>query len=258
MIAAQLYTIRGKLQDPRRLGGVLGRLREIGYRAVEVAGLGRKTIDIFGAELKKADLIACAAHQPLESVAREPAAVAEQCREWGCGYVVIPSLPDDYRSAAGFRRFAGEAAGLARGLQPHGLQLAYHNHAFELQRWEGQTGLETLFAATTAETLQAEPDTYWLQYGGANPAAWVRRLRGRVPLLHLKDMAVDRGQPVQVEVGEGNLDWVEILGAAREAGTEWLIVEQDESQRDPMESLAISYRNLVKLCAQAGLENKDA
>jgi sugar phosphate isomerase/epimerase len=138
------------------------------------------------------------------------------------------------------------------------LQLAYHNHAFELQRWEGQTGLETLFAATTAETLQAEPDTYWLQYGGANPAAWVRRLRGRVPLLHLKDMAVDRGQPVQVEVGEGNLDWVEILGAAREAGTEWLIVEQDESQRDPMESLAISYRNLVKLCAQTGLENKDA
>jgi sugar phosphate isomerase/epimerase len=258
MIAAQLYTIRAQLHDPGRLGAVLGRLRAIGYRAVEVAGLGRKTIEGFGAELKRADLVACAAHHPLERVAREPAAVAAQCREWGCRYVVIPALPEEYRSAEGFRRFAREAEGLARGLQPYGLQLAYHNHSFELQRWEGQTGLETLFTATGAETLQAELDTYWLQYGGASPAGWIRRLRGRVPLLHLKDMAVDRGNPLQVEVGEGNLDWMEILTASREAGTEWLIVEQDDSQRDPMDSLATSYRNLVKLSAQAGLETNDA
>jgi len=258
MIAAQLYTIRSQLQDPKRLGAVLGRLREIGYRAVEVAGLGRKTIDLFAAELKTADLIACAAHHPLERVALEPAAVAAQCKEWGCQYVVIPALPDEYRTAEGFRRFAREAEGLARGLQPHGLRLAYHNHSFELQRWEGQTGLEAIFAGSSAEALQAEFDTYWLQYGGASPAGWIRRLRGRVPLLHLKDMAVDRGNPLQVEVGEGNLDWVDILGACREAGTEWLIVEQDESRRDPMESLAISYRNLVRLSAEAGLENLDA
>ena len=43
MIAVQLYTIRTMLQDPSRLGGILGRLREIGYRSVEVAGLGPKT-----------------------------------------------------------------------------------------------------------------------------------------------------------------------------------------------------------------------
>ena len=48
MIAVQLYTVRSQLQDPSRLGGVLGRLREIGYRSVEVAGLGPKTVDRFG------------------------------------------------------------------------------------------------------------------------------------------------------------------------------------------------------------------
>jgi sugar phosphate isomerase/epimerase len=60
-------------------------------------------------------------------------------------------------------------------------------------------------------------------------------------------MDVERGNPVMAEVGEGNLDWPDILSACDEAATEWLVVEQDECRRDPMESLAISYRNLEKL-----------
>ena len=94
MIAVQLYTIRDLLQDPLRLGGVLGRLREIGYRAVEVAGLGPATIGRFGEELRRADLIACASHFPLERLNADLEGVVAQCREWGCQYVVVPSLPE--------------------------------------------------------------------------------------------------------------------------------------------------------------------
>jgi len=247
VIAAQLYTVRDQLQDPSRLGGVLGRLREIGYRAVEVAGLGPKTVQRFGEELSRSGLVACAAHVSLERMKTDLAASAAECKEWGCAYVVIGSLPVDYRSGAGIRRFAAEAAELAGGLQRFGLKLAYHNHSFELERWNGRSGLEALFADTQAETVLAELDTYWLQYGGANPAGWIRRLKGRVPLVHLKDMAVLGGEPVMAEVGEGNLDWAEILSACREAATEWLVVEQDECRRDPMESLAMSYSNLEKM-----------
>jgi sugar phosphate isomerase/epimerase len=50
---------------------------------------------------------------------------------------------------------------------------------------------------------------------------------GRAPLVHVKDMAVDGGDPVDVEIGEGNLDWIGILGACRDAGARWLVVEQD-------------------------------
>jgi len=251
VIAAQLYTVRDQIQDPSRMGAVLGRLREIGYRAVEVAGLGPGASGRFGAELMRSGLIACAAHVSLERLKRDLATVAAECKEWGCEYVVVPALTDEYRSGSGFRRFADEAVELARGLQAFGQRLVYHNHSFELERWDGQTGLEMLFAATQAQTLQAELDTYWLQYGGANPAGWIRRLKNRVPLVHAKDMAVERGQPVMAEVGEGNLDWAEILSACSEAGTKWLVVEQDECRRDPMDSLAISYRNLSKLAGDA-------
>jgi len=49
------------------------------------------------------------------------------------------------------------------------------------------------------------------------------------------------------EVGEGNMNWPSILEACREAGTRWYIVEQDRCQRDPFESLAISFRNLGEM-----------
>jgi sugar phosphate isomerase/epimerase len=250
MIAVQLYTVRDQLLDLSRVGGVLGRLREIGYRAVEVAGLGPAAHERFGAELARAGMVACAAHVSLERLVADLDGVGAQCTEWGCRYVVVPSLPDEYRSQEGYLRFAAEAVELAARLRSFGLQLAYHNHSHELERYGEQTGLEALLAATSTGTLQAEFDTYWLQYGGANPAAWIRRFKGRVPLVHLKDMAVVGGRPVDVEVGEGNLDWAEILNACRYAGTEWLVVEQDESRRDPMESVAISYANLARLTAE--------
>jgi len=40
------------------------------------------------------------------------------------------------------------------------------------------------------------------------------------------------------------LNWPAILGACRETKVEWYAVEQDVCQRNPFESLKISYDNL--------------
>jgi len=255
VIAVQLYTVRDQLQEPSRIADVLIRLREIGYRAVEVAGLAPNTVAHFGKMLKQAGLIACAAHVSLNRVKGDLERVVAECHEWGCEYVVIPSLPDDYRSREGYNRFATEAVELADRLHSHGLQLAYHNHAFELERYGEQTGLEAVLGGASDGAIQAEFDTYWLQYGGVDPADWIRRFKHRVPLVHLKDMVIDRGHPVDAEVGEGNMNWLHILDACREAGTRWLVVEQDAPRRDPMESVAISHANLTKLIDAVGWES---
>ena len=109
-----------------------------------------------------------------------------------------------------------------------------------------------MILSASSPPLDAELDTYWLQFGGANPATWIRRFKDRVPLVHLKDVAVVQGNPVDAEIGEGNLDWMEILGACQEAQTKWLVVEQDNPRRDPMESVAISYARLAALTAELG------
>jgi sugar phosphate isomerase/epimerase len=57
-------------------------------------------------------------------------------------------------------------------------------------------------------------------------------------LIHL-----DRTQ-YMAEVGEGNLNWQAILPAAKEAGVEHILVEQDICYRDPFDSLELSLKNL--------------
>ena len=89
--------------------------------------------------------------------------------------------------------------------------------------------------------------------GRGDPVAWIKRLPNRMPVVHLKDMVVaypphERlGIQWMAEVGEGNMNWDGILAACKEIGVEWYAVEQDICRRDPFESLAISYRNLVRM-----------
>ena len=55
--------------------------------------------------------------------------------------------------------------------------------------------------------FNSELDTYWIQHGGGDPAAWIRKLKGRADIIHLKDMAMDGRTQLFAEVGEGNLNW---------------------------------------------------
>ena len=132
----------------------------------------------------------------------------------------------------------------AKTLAAAGISLSYHHHAFELERFGKTTGLEILLSHADASVL-AEFDTYWLQAGGGDAAGWIARYAGRQKLIHLKDMVGGKNnQSLMAEIGEGNLSWPAILAAAKKAGVEWYIVEQDECQRDPFESLKISLDNL--------------
>jgi len=113
-----------------------------------------------------------------------------------------------------------------------------------LEKFDGRTGLAILYEDSDPIYFKGEIDTYWIQHGGGDPAAWIRKLKGRMPLVHFKDMVMHGHEQLMAEVGEGNLNWPAILDACREVDVEWYIVEQDTCQRDPFESLAISLRNL--------------
>jgi len=249
MIAAELYTLRDSLRDPDAIAGGLRRVREMGYDGVELAGIGPIEPARLRALLDETELVACSAHVRWERLRDETDAAIEDCRTWGCDHVAVPVMPGEYRDAAGYARFAGEASEVAARLREAGIRLAYHNHAFEMERFGDASGLEILYRSGDPALLDAQIDTYWIQYGGGSPSTWIRKLGARMPTIHIKDMDVADGDPVMAEIGEGNLDWPDVLAACREASVRWLIVEQDVCRRDPFESLAISRRNLTTLGA---------
>jgi sugar phosphate isomerase/epimerase len=126
------------------------------------------------------------------------------------------------------------------------MQLCYHNHDFEFRQFDGRYGLDILLGATDPELVKAEVDTYWVQKTGVDPAAYLRQYAGRCPLVHLKDMTADESRTF-AEIGEGSMDWSAIFTAAEAGGAAWYIVEQDTCRRAPLESVAISLRNLQSM-----------
>jgi sugar phosphate isomerase/epimerase len=248
-LAAQLFTIRQFTQTLSGFTESIAKISKIGYRAVQVSGIGPITPEDVRKVIQDHGLTVCITHIPYEQLRNNLQAVIDQHLLWDCKNVAVGSMPGEYRTGEeGFHRFAKEASQVGEQLAKAGLTFSYHNHSFEFVRFGKRTGLDIIYDESDPRYLQAELDTYWVQHGGGDPAAWIRRLKNRMPVVHLKDMAVvSEGWNVQqlmAEVGEGNLNWPEILSACQDAGVQWYAVEQDECQRDPFESLQISYQNL--------------
>ncbi len=247
VIGAQLYTLRDYLKTPEDIAKSLKKVREIGYEAVQISGMG----PIDTRELKKIldgeGLKVCATRTSFPQLQNEFEKVIEDQKILECDFTAVGSMPEEYQNEEGYRRFAKEATEIARKLKEEEIIFGYHNHSFEFQKYGDKVGLEILFDESDPDLVTAELDTYWVQHGGADPIAWIKKLSGRIYHIHLKDMAIVGRQQVMAEVGEGNLNWPGILAACKEAGVKWYCVEQDKCQRDPFESLAISLRNLKEM-----------
>ncbi|MEO7932645.1 MAG: sugar phosphate isomerase/epimerase [Chthoniobacterales bacterium] len=242
-VALQLYTLRDHCQTAADLAATLKRIRAMGYRAVELAGVGPIPAAELDNILAGEGLLCCATHEPAKELLNHPAAVVERLQKLRCQYTAYPFPQDvDFTCADAVRQLARSLDAAGAMLHAAGIQLCYHNHAIELARHGKSTILETIYAETNPENLQAELDTYWVQYGGANPAAWCEKLLGRLPLLHLKDYAFGlNNQPVMAEVGSGNIDFATVIAAAEKSGCKWFIVEQDVCPGDPFASVKQSF-----------------
>ncbi len=249
-LAAQLYTLRDFTKTPSDIAQTMKKVKQLGYDAVQCSALG----PIDPHELKEIvdgeGLTICATHTSYERMRDEPQAVIDEHQLWGCKHAAIGGLPREYRTAEGFVKFAKDASEVGKRLAEGGLVFSYHNHSFELEKFNGRTGLEILYEESDPEYFHSELDTYWIQHGGGDSAVWIRKLKGRAQIVHLKDMAMRGSTQLFAEVGEGNLNWPAILDACKGAGVEWYIIEQDTCQRDPFESLGISLRNLKAMGIQ--------
>ncbi len=249
MIAAQLYTVREHMRTPDQIATGLRKIKEIGYPAVQISGIGEIEPKHLKDLLDQEGLIACATHVPWDRMVNDFDNLVAQHKLWECKYVGLGAMPSEYKEdRAGWVRFAKEASEVGKKFLDHDLQFIYHNHAFEFQKYDGVTGLDILLEESDPEAFHFELDTYWVQAGGANSVTWIEKVAGRMKVVHFKDMGnAGTNDPVMAEVGEGNLEWPEIIAACKKIGVEYAAVEQDICPGDPFDSLEISFNNLKKL-----------
>lgn len=240
-VAIQVYSVRDFAE--KDLKGTLKALKEMGYDGVEFAGLyGNKPADIRNM-VEEIGLDPISAHVPIDDLLSDTPAVIAAYKEIGCRYIAVPWLGEERRP--GHERYAETLADIekiAAEAQRQGITLLYHNHDFEFVKVDGEYALDIMYQNIPA--LQTELDTCWVNVGGEDPAKYVLKYSGRAPVVHLKDFVGEKSdnmyeligddkavaKPSQFElrpVGSGKQDFPAIIAACEQAGTSWIVVEQD-------------------------------
>ena len=252
-IGLQLWSLRNYL--PKDVPGTLARLRALGIREVEGAGLAGLSAEAFRRALDAADLVCHSVHMDFDRIRKDAAGALKEARTLGATHLVCPWVPHDgvltrevALTAVGVFNATGKAA------RDEGLRFSYHAHGYEFVPSSEGTLFDTIAKLTDPALVSFEIDLFWAKAGGVDPATLVGSLPGRVPLLHVKDMKkglalppASSGAPQDSDVaaGTGQLDFPAIFRAARKSGTEIFYIE-DESTK-PWEQIPESLKYLSGL-----------
>lgn len=249
-VGIQVFGLRSLLADtPENFESVMQQVKAMGYDGVELAGLYGLAPSFIRDTLEKVGLTPISAHVPLAEMMADMDKVISDYSTIGVKYIAVPYLPEEYRpNTPGYADVIRAIQSFGAAAKSAGIKLLYHNHDFEFVRLpNGSFGFDDLFAQIPADLLMVEPDTCWIKVAGQNPAEYIRKYGSRCEIVHLKDF-IKEGTPKRMyqliganeddpetepgvfefrPVGFGQQIWEPILSAAVEAGSQWVIVEQD-------------------------------
>ena len=259
-LAVQMYTVRDFVKTGPALAETLENISAIGYRAVQLSAVGAMngpTPEVSPSEARRMlddnGLKCVATHRSWDDLAHRTEQEIDFHGTLGCDFAAIGGLPAPYNTqgAAGYRQWVADASPTIARLKAAGIRFGYHNHAHEFERsGPERRPLFDVLIEEGGSDLMLELDVYWVEHAGVNPVRVIERAHGRLPVIHLKDKEMAGGEPVMAPIGEGNLDWPELLPALQAAGVEWYCVEQDVCRRDPFDCLKSSFHYLSDALAR--------
>ena len=191
-------------------------------------------------------------HTDLGSLEREADAVAEEAKSYGTDKLVITGMYRfDYSDETAVRELATRLNRAGERLARQGLELYYHNHNVELLRVSpDRRAYDILLDETDPAYVNYEFDSFWFTDGGADAAAWMKKLGGRMKLWHVTDRGSRQTGPAMtpilkadsVELGTGNMDLETLRAIAVENGVEAVVLESHRNwiDKDPVKSLETS------------------
>ncbi|WP_337400276.1 TIM barrel protein [Congzhengia sp.] len=269
-IGLQLYSVRDDMAQD--MYAALKKVKEIGYDYVEFAGYFDHSAEEVRSMLDEIGLTCVSVHQAYNLFLEEGQKAADYLKTIGADYAAIPWMAaEDHKGCDHYDNVIADITKVGRLLKDNGIQLLYHNHDFEFQKYDDKFLLDWLYESVSEDLLQTEVDTCWVKYAGYDPCEYLKKYTGRSPVVHLKDFTCKRfaggpayalidenGKEIKTTredngfefrpVGMGLQDFPAILKAAEEAGAAYAIVEQDASvDRPPMEAAKLSREYLKKI-----------
>ena len=243
-IALQMYTLRNVGTPAEQFAMA----HKAGFEHVELVGTHGLDAKQMKALLAKNQLSVTSSHVQLSALEQDYQQTVAFNKAVGNHTIVVPWIEPADRpdSTQGWIDYAQRLDKLGAKLRKDGIQLGYHNHNFEMKKYDGVTALEIIFNHSQRDNLKLEMDAAWVSRGGQDPARILKEYPGRVFAIHAKDNAsigIRDDEMNFAPLGEGLLDWKTILPAAKASGVKWFIIEHDKP-KDAWSIISTSHQNL--------------
>ena len=254
-----LYTVRDDMGIDAK--ATLKAVADAGYKNIEAAGYeDGKFYGMSPSEfrnlLKSMKLKPISTHQGSVTLENADKMMAD-VKAAGFKYFVIPVPPmgmfefNREKMSMGMKGSVQELADILNTLgqkaKKAGLKLLYHNHDFEFKaNEEGIVPIDYLLENLDPKYVNFQMDLYWVTKAGANPIAYFNKYPGRFKIWHVKDMD-DQGR--FAPVGQGSIDFKNILANKKLSGMKYYMVEQDMTfdGLKPLEAIKISHKGLKEI-----------
>ncbi|HEX3007358.1 MAG TPA: sugar phosphate isomerase/epimerase [Bacteroidales bacterium] len=244
-IGLQLWSVRDTLAKDVR--GTIAQVGKIGYKFVETIGYNDgKFLGMEPAAFKalcdsnNVQLLGSHTGAPAPDSAAWDSTMAwwDKCIDAhvaaGIKYIVQPWMGDTaFKSISGLDLYCKYFNAVGEKCNAKGIRFGYHNHDKEFQKIDTVVIYDYLLQHTDPSKVAMELDLYWIHVGGGDAVAYFNKYPGRFEFYHVKDEA---------ELGaSGKMDFKPYFDNASKAGMKYYIVEVEEYNFTPLESVAKSY-----------------
>ena len=248
-IGLQLWSVKDDMKkDPK---ATVAKVGEMGYKFVEAAGYADgKFYGMSPAEFKKlcedSGLQFLGSHTGQNLPSKENwdktmawwDAAIDAHSAAGVKWIVQPWMSQEgYKSLDGLKKYVEYFNAVGEKCNAKGIVFGYHNHDKEFTtEFDGKPLYDHMVELSDPDKMMFQLDLFWIDRGGKDALKYFEKYPGRFMLWHIKD---------KKELGEsGTMNFNEIFKHKKESGLKYGIIEVEEYNFTPLESVQKSLEYL--------------
>ncbi len=246
-IGIQFYTLRDYCTNLADFAETLKKVADIGYKNIQISCVCDYDPQWLKEQLDKNGLKCVMTHAPAVKLVEDTQAVCDGQKVFDCNNVGLGAYPFSLTDPEfTYDAYLKKYTPVIKAVNQNGMRFMHHNHAKEFLKLDGVRIIERMLQDFGPNELGFILDTFWVQAAGGDPAEWMQKLKGRIPVIHLKDFSYNPAHKSEEDhiavVGEGNMNFDRVFQVAESCGVEYMLVEQDECHgENPFDCIKRSY-----------------
>lgn len=249
-LGAQLYSLRGFTQTPEALRETILKCKAMGYQNVQFSGVAAMDPQIWADISRETGMDIVCTHSSFDRIVNDTDALIADHKKFSCPVIGIGSMPGEFRgSLEALESFFAVMEEPVKKIEAAGMHFAYHNHAFEFDKFTDADGCAYDVMIERCPTWHLILDTGWVQFAGKSAVEYIERIGGeRLQNIHFKEFKCADSSTI-CPCGEGFSDFASIVAACEKVGVTNALVEQDNAtnKEDPFGEMERSAKHLLPL-----------